>query len=42
MKRNTETVQTAVLPRQSSATKQNIKKLKIYLSKNGKSGQNTK
>ena len=42
MKRNTESAQTVVLPRQSTATKKNIEKLKIYLSKNGKSGQNTK
>ena len=42
MKKNTENVQTVVLPQQSMATKKNISKLKIYLSKNGKSGQNTK
>jgi len=33
MKRNTESVQTAVLPRQSMATKKNINKLKVALKK---------
>ncbi len=42
MKTDTAHVQTAVLPRQSSATKKNVHKLKIYLSKNGKGRQNTK
>lgn len=42
MKRNTANVQTVGLPRQSMATKKNVQKLKIYLSKSGKSGQNTK
>ena len=42
MKRNTENVQTVVLPQQSMATKKNISKLKIYLSENGNTRQEIK
>ena len=42
MKKDTVNAQTVVLPRQSTATKTNISKLKIYLSKDGKSRQNPK
>jgi hypothetical protein len=33
---------TPIVPRATKPTKSNITKLKIFLSKNGKSGQNTK
>lgn len=33
MKKNTATVQTAVLPQQSSATKKNVQKLRVALKK---------
>ena len=33
MKRNTASVQTVVLPRQSTATKKNINKLRVALTK---------
>lgn len=33
MKKDTVNVPTAVLPRQSSATNKNVKKLKVFLSK---------
>ncbi len=33
---------TQIVPRATKPTRSNITKLKIFLSKNGKSGQNTK
>ena len=42
MKKDGANVPTVVLPRQSQATKTNISKLKIYLSKDGKYRQKTK
>lgn len=42
MTKNTVNAQTVVLPQQSMATKKNISKLKIYLSKNGTGRQISK
>ncbi len=36
MKKDTATVQTAVLPQQSLATKNNVNKLRVFLSKEKK------
>ena len=40
--RTAEQTVTPIVPRATKPTRSNITKLKIFLSKNGKSGQNTK
>jgi len=40
MKKDTVNVQTAALPQQSKATHKNVKKLKVFLSKDKKNNTN--